>query len=76
MESLLKVLDPTKCCAVLVAQMHEEDGSVLQACVRYLARCASALPPAMLRHQLNSMLPGLFEVCCAVLCACCLLRVR
>jgi hypothetical protein len=73
MEHLLKVLDPMKCCTVLVAQMQSEDGAVLQACVRYLAKCASAIHRDVLRAQLHTMLPGLFEVCCVrarALCSC------
>lgn len=62
MEYLLKVLDPIKCSAVLVALVQEEDGPVLQACVKYLAKSSTMLSPPHLRHLLSSMLPGLFNV--------------
>ena len=65
MENLLKVLDAMKCCAVLVALMQSEDGAVLQACVRYLAKCAAVIHRDVLRSQLHTILPGLFEVCSA-----------
>lgn len=63
LEHLLRVLDPLKCCSVLVALVQEEDGAVLQASIRFLSRVALQLSPTALRHQLATLLPGLFDVC-------------
>lgn len=61
MEYLLKIVDPMKSATVLVALVQEEDGPVLQACVKYLAKAATLLPPGNLRLLFASMLPGLFN---------------
>eukprot|EP00824_Muranothrix_gubernata_P015246 TRINITY_DN3166_c0_g1_i1.p1 TRINITY_DN3166_c0_g1~~TRINITY_DN3166_c0_g1_i1.p1 ORF type:complete len:1165 (+),score=209.18 TRINITY_DN3166_c0_g1_i1:276-3497(+) len=61
LEQLIGVLDSNKCLEQLNVMIRNEDGAVLQASIRLLAKIVSRLPADSLKEKLNAILPGLFD---------------